>query len=40
MPAGAVADFARIPGGGHGIGPEAATVGFGFLQRLVAGEED
>ncbi len=38
--AGAVADFARIAGGGHGIGPEAATVGFGFLQRLVAGEEN
>lgn len=38
--AGAVADFARIPGGGHGIGPEAAAVGYGFLQRMVAGEED
>lgn len=38
--AGAIADFARIPDGGHGIGPEAAMVGFGFLQRLVAGEED
>lgn len=36
--AGASVDFARIPGEGHGIGPAAASVGFGFLERLVSGE--
>ena len=36
--AGAVADFARIAGEGHGIGPAAAAVGLGFLERLVSGE--
>lgn len=37
--AGAEVDFARIAGEGHGIGPAAAAVGFGFLERLVAVEE-
>lgn len=35
---GAMAEVARIAGEGHGIGPGAAAVGLGFLQRLVAGE--
>ena len=29
------ADLALITGEGHGIGPAAASVGLGFLQRLV-----
>lgn len=37
--AGARADFARIAGGAHGIGPAASAVGYGFVERLVAGEE-
>lgn len=36
--AGADVDFARIAGEGHGIGPSAAAVGYGFLQRLAVGE--
>lgn len=36
--AGATVDFARIPDGGHGIGPAAAAVGYGFVERLAAGE--
>jgi len=36
--AGAEVDFARIAGEGHGIGPAAAAVGYGFLEKLCAGE--
>ncbi len=37
--AGAEVNFARIEGEGHGIGPAAASVGLGFLERLIAGDQ-